>query len=384
MKECDEDFGDELARDVGRKGKRAAQQQQQQNNKVAIGASAARASLTRIWLIVGLAVLGYVLLRKSLPDRSGLVSRPRPPRQGGFAARVRDFIQPPAPRPPQVAAVPQAPPVRHDDGEDAASRLRLANKLKRLGIVVFGSQRCGFTELQAAEFGREGTEAREVYSTIYRECAKVGADASCAGISGFPTTVHLNSATQYPGLQTIAALRRIAEEHEGDEAEATTSAAAAAPSSSSTVEDLVRMEIARALGKSAEPRQVRKEEEEEVSVEVGEPREGTKKEYVRGVAAFAPLNAPNMPGTAPMQLQHQEHFENQAAQGNGPSARMFSREPPRDVARQVIHSFDVLAAEAERDPSAVTFSHVRLPHSTTLTTGEAFDDKRVVHATSPN
>jgi hypothetical protein len=128
--------------------------------------------------------------------------------------------------------------------------------------------------------------------------------------------------------------------------------------------------LAREGEEEAEGKQQQEKKEAAAEAAGGAP---PRKELARGVAAFPPLNVPNLPGTGDMQLEV-NHHEFQTAQGNGPRAVMDDQRPGAGMVDQLVRSFDSAQAQAARDPGASVASAAPLPHSVPLTTGNPLAD----------
>ena len=86
-----------------------------------------------------------------------------------------------------------------------------------------------------------------------------------------------------------------------------------------------------------------------------------------------------MPGTAPFVLRQEQH-DDQTRQGNAPRASSENHNPTPALANQHIAGF--LQEEnhvSTRNVNADSYSVKRFPHSSDITTGEAFADKTVIY-----
>ena len=101
-----------------------------------------------------------------------------------------------------------------------------------------------------------------------------------------------------------------------------------------------------------------------------------RKENVRGVSAYAPLNVVDMPGSSVMNLDLQ-HSDFQNRQGNEARASFENHEPNRELARQMVAQFNQAVDHAVLDPNASSFSQTRYPQGTPITTGDPLVDKRI-------
>jgi hypothetical protein len=274
------------------------------------------------------------------------------------------------------------------------SLLQLVKDLKDAGFTLHGQTRCRWTKVQRDLFGDRDAEARKALESMYVECLT---NEMCPNIRGYPTWVSGNR--QFGGFQPPNKLRLMAKEMAQEEPRQMLQAApepldANIPDAKHN-EDIPKTltpEMAKEMFHSM-LKDMRANESNSVDaavesnrsgagvaidpgVDKADCKDGVKKENLRGVSAYAPLNVPSMPGTAPMNLNLQ-HADYQNAQGNVPRTAFQNHEPMADVARQVITSFQNLSEHANRDPNAASYSQSRLPHASDITTGEAMADKRV-------
>lgn len=312
--------------------------------------------------------------------------------------------------------------------ETEESLANLAQKLKDVGFTLQGVSHCKWTKIQRDMFGARESNARKILESIYIECR--GEDM-CPGLSGYPTWVRNDR--KWAGFQPPAKLRAMATEMEkldptpmlqgapepldenipdaqhdaeipeqltpemarkmmyqmAKELRAGASAGEIAAVESDRSGAGVSVDTKGGVGVGAEGANgpnLGSATIEEIPEEEGtkKPKNtgGVKKEYARGVSAYAPLNVPDMPGTAPMNLDLQ-HPDFQTMQGNVPRAAQENHAPMAELARQVIQSFNNLSEHAHRDPMAASFSQTRLPHSSDITTGDALTDKRIPAPQNP-
>ena len=346
--------------------------------------------------------------------------------RSGDSNIVRDS----GPGPSAAGVVPRHPGVANQmpdfglEQETDESLARLAQKLKDTGFTMQGVSHCKWTKIQREMFGSREAKARKILESIYIECR--GEDM-CPGLSGYPSWVRGDR--KWAGFQPPAKLRAMATEME--KLDPTPMLQGAPEPISENIPDAkhnaeipeqltpemakdMMYQMAKDLRAGASAGEVAAIESDRsgagVSVSTkggvgvgaettsssatgtnlgqvapagalgGETKkpcdEGIKKEYARGVSAYAPLNVPDMPGTAPMNLDLQ-HADFQNRQGNVPRAAQDNHAPMAELARQVIQSFNNLSEHARRDPMASSFSQTRLPHSSDITTGDALADKRL-------
>jgi hypothetical protein len=112
--------------------------------------------------------------------------------------------------------------------------------------------------------------------------------------------------------------------------------------------------------------------------ETGGNAPGSRKENVRGVSNFPPLNVPDMPGTEAFVLDLQ-HSDDQTRQGRVPRATGESHAPSAQLAEQLVRSFDHARQHNEtRLEQGETVANAKYPHAADITTGEPFDDNTIV------
>ena len=294
--------------------------------------------------------------------------------------------------------------------------MKLAERLKKAGFTLQGVSHCKWTKIQREMFGAREAEARKVLESIYIECR--GEDM-CPGLRGYPTWVRGDR--KFGGFQPPDKLRAIVAEMEKIDEKPMLQGAAEPLSENipdakhdAPIPQQLTPEMARDMmyqmlkevksGESSGEVAAVESDRSGAGVSVdtkggvglgaaasadgsegkteGGCVDGVKKEYARGVSAYAPLNVPDMPGTAPMNLDLQ-HSDFQNMQGNVPRAVFSNHEPMAELARQVIQSFNNLSEHARRDPEAAAFSQTRLPHSSDITTGDPLADKRIPFRQQP-
>lgn len=299
-----------------------------------------------------------------------------------------------------------------DPTEDADSMLQLATALRDAGVKLKGVSQCRYTQYQREAFGGHDSPARKVLESIYTECRTRD---QCAGIRGYPTWTL--SDKQWPGNRSLAALRevlaearmlnpqpmlqgpsepRIEEIPDAQHNEVTGDAelteadiqmflarlkkdaagnkfADAIAALQSSKNAVTHTDVQKALVSGATPAPGGSA----AASSAGFPPDEPKKENVRGVANYPPLNVMDMPGTQPFVLQ-QEHHEDQTRQGNVPRLSMELPKPTAEVAQLHVETFVPENTHVlTRDPNGSQFSKKRYPHSADITTGEGLSDKVV-------
>lgn len=291
--------------------------------------------------------------------------------------------------------------------ETEEDMVRLVQDLKDAGFTLHGQSKCRWTIVQRDMFGDRSSKARKLLESIYVECVT---HEMCPNIRAYPSWVSGNRT--FSGFQPPSKLRLMAKEmkqeqprqmlqmapepldsnipdakHNEDIPTTMTPDMAKAmfyqmmkdvkhneSNSEVAAVESDRSGAGIAINTAGPPDNTTKDttEKEDGDDCVG----GVKKENARGVSAYAPLNVPDMPGTAPMNLDLQ-HSDFQNRQGNVPRAALENHEPMAEVARQVVTSFQNLREHANRDPNASAISQTRYPHAADITTGETMADKRV-------
>ncbi len=316
--------------------------------------------------------------------------------------------------------------------ENSDSLLKLAIGLRDSGMKLKGVSQCRYTQIQREAFGGRDSEARRVIESIYTECRSRD---MCPNIRGYPTWTL--SDRQWPGNRSANALRAMLEEAKttnlkpmlqgpsepiiemvpdaqhaeqtGDE-ELSPEAAVALLNQIKTKDEsddygdaIAEVEAGKVANVAASAGVVVPTVVPETKTLGGfdaaatggtmpfvvggfladttttAPPVGVKKENVRGVSNFAPLNVPDMPGTAPFVLRQEQH-DDQTRQGNAPRASSENHKATAGVAGQHINGF--LQEEthvATRNINADSYSLKRFPHASDITTGEAFADKTIVY-----
>lgn len=280
------------------------------------------------------------------------------------------------------AAATEDATVIHSDQE----LLGLATRLKANGFKIYGVSQCSWTRKQRNLFGTG--EARKVFESMYTECRS--RDACPANIRGFPTWALGDQS--FPGFQPFEALQSMARDSEvaqpvkmlQQEAEPLeenglekkmppTASGTTAATAATTVTTVT---TAAASGASDEEEKLmvllRRLIKEEIATQPV-----VKVENARGQTVARPLAVPDMPGTAPWNVGPSVAVD-QALQGNPPRSAFQDSRPTVSINEQILAGFDIINRESMRDPKAADFASVRLPQATTITTGDAMKDKRVM------
>lgn len=266
--------------------------------------------------------------------------------------------------------------------------LKLAKDAKNAGLMVMGVTQCGWTRKQREMFGGAGDEARKEFEKIYLECRN---REMCPNVRGYPTWVRGDQ--MFPGFKDVDKIRELIKEvgpmpaqqqvqdsslpNEANIPDAKHAVPSAPLPQDTKAKDNVDVAETRLL-KPNNPTDAQKARiaDMDESEEIIEEEEDVKKEKIRGVSNFPPLNVPDMPGTAPMSISS-SHVANQFQQGNVPRQSLQNRDLVQDLAAQMASTFQQIAYDAQRDPAAAAYSSARLSQSAHLTSGDALDDKRV-------
>ena len=312
--------------------------------------------------------------------------------------------------------------------ENSDSMLKLAIGLRDAGMKLKGVSQCRYTQIQREAFGGRTSEARRVIESIYTECRSRD---MCPNIRGYPTWT-LND-RQWPGNRSANALRAMLTEAQttnlrpmfqgpseptielvpdaqhaeqtGDEELSAETAASllnrikAKEESDDYDSAIAEVEANRIAVINSVESESKKSggveatvsgmgiptvaggfmSDNETTTTTTTPPIGVIKENVRGVSNFAPLNVPDMPGTAPFVLRQEQH-DDQTRQGNAPRASSENNKPTLGVTQQHISAFAHEEAHVStRNINADSYSTKRFPHASDITTGEAFADKTVVY-----
>lgn len=380
-------------------------------------------TLVIILLLIGGIVMLVIHIRKQNEKKEKAEGDIQPPAiWTQLVSNVRSAIGYPEPVP--VSSKPHALQSQSTQmlaTENSDSMLRLALGLKEAGVRLKGVSQCRFTQIQREAFGGRDSEARKVIESIYTECRSRD---MCPNIRGYPTWT-LND-RQWPGNRNANALRAIL-----SEARVTNTRPMLQGPSEPQIEEIPDaqhteqtgdQEIPPVVTAEVEARMAANEEDGAYADAVAElessktakitsetaeskttsggtdpAKEGgaspfgnggfladnevtvkpVKKENVRGVSNFPPLNTPDMPGTAPFVLWQEKH-EDQTRQGNAPRASTENHQPTPSIMKQHLDTFDNEKVHvATRDPNADSYSLKKFPHSADITTGEAFADKTI-------
>ncbi len=263
--------------------------------------------------------------------------------------------------------------------------LKLAKETKKAGLILQGRTECGWSRRQRDMFGKEGTPARDIIDSIYVECRNAGL---CPGAKGYPNWVHGDQ--HYPGYRDHMKLKTlinqvaplpdqpmlqgpsepIVEANIKDRVHTVDSPKRPEVVKSEQVVEKKNTEAILNADLVSKAENVIKEEGEIIEVQ------GAQVENVRGVSSYPPLNPMVMPGTSQWQMK-ESHPENQFRQGNLPRESLANHDPVVDLARQMASTFSQIANDSLRDPNDSAYSRALLPQSATITTGEAFDDRRI-------
>jgi hypothetical protein len=308
-----------------------------------------------------------------------------------------------------------AGPVHH---ESKSAMADIAAAAKAAGLKLQGVSQCKWTQHQREMFGGRDDAARKDIESIYTECRS---REMCPNIKGYPTWLHGDR--HYPGFKSPSALKALIREVENTQtipslqgpsepieenipAAVPSLASAAAPVDPEMMYEMMKRMMEKKEADALATRESNKNQDgggaEGGGASLGEaggagpgvkcadttppvapmaaPMAAQQKENVRGVSFHAPLNVPDMPGTAPFVL-NTSFADDQTRQGNAPRMAADSRLGTPQLAQQVVSTFNQAQThEATRSSAAQVFSQAKLPHSADITTGEAFDDKTVFMA----
>lgn len=256
--------------------------------------------------------------------------------------------------------------------------LKLAKGAKEAGLVVQGVTQCGWTRKQREMFGDASSQARKVFESMYIECRSRD---MCPNVRGYPTWTRGDQ--MFPGFKDVDKIRELIKEvgplpvqqqvrgaAEPNEANIPdvkpTVKSAALPQAVKDVDSANLAEQTLHAGSGSKTGAQDAEEDDEEN----------KKENVRGVSNYPPLNVPDMPGTKPMTI-NKSHVVNQWDQGNIPRQALDNPDPKKEIADQMASTFQQIAYDASRDPGDAAFSAARLPQSSHITSGDPLDDKRI-------
>lgn len=291
----------------------------------------------------------------------------------------------------QIIAQPKegdgAPPPSAASEEEL---LDLAKRLKKHGIKVYGVTPCGWTKRQRDLFGNRESPARKLMETIYTECRS---PSDCPGIMGYPTWKH--GEKSFPGFKTPEDLESMIEEVKASKKEAPAKVHKKRVEVMEVIEEESDGEpVVSNTGVTIEElpeEEENEEEQEEVAPVVVEKKEEPKPvivkkrrvvkkkarvEHARGVSEYAPLAIPDMPGTGVFEPDVSRAQE-QTAQGNIPRQALENNDPVAHIANQFTQSYQQVASDETRSTDTAAVNEAKLPHSATISTGDAFQDKRL-------
>ena len=274
---------------------------------------------------------------------------------------------------------------------------QLAVDIKKAGLIVQGVMQCGWTRKQLDLFGPPGSKARTEFEKVYVECVS---REVCQDVRGFPTWAR--GKLQFPGYRDVDKIRELIAETKNLPVQQQVMGASlpleenipdaqhAVPGPKTANDEKIEADerIQEIIEENEE--QAKKDAEAQTEPEPQEkqvvktPTSGTskkrklapKKENVRGVSAYPPLNVPNMPGAYVMSIDT-SYAENQVLQGNVPRESMENPNPVEALANQMAATFEQIAYDAARDPSAALYSNARMPQSASITTGDPMASKRI-------
>ena len=284
------------------------------------------------------------------------------------------------------------------ENETPESMLKLAKEIEASGLTIHGVTQCGWTRKQREIFGDRTAEARKVFERVYIECTTRD---MCPDIRGYPSWKY--GLQVFPGFKTAAQIRALIkslqstpkqemlhmpsepmEENLPEEK----NAADVAPSN----EELKEKKAVAKKKVAAAKRVVKKstvtiEEIPSDSEEAAEDSDATitekmkgKKEFIRGVSDYPPLNVPNMPGTAPMALAANNgpsHAGDQFIQGNRAPLSVSNPLPTPELSQQMAQSMEAVARDQQRSMTDSQFTKAMYPHSSTITVGDPLADKKI-------
>lgn len=263
--------------------------------------------------------------------------------------------------------------------------LKLVKDAKDAGLMVMGVTQCGWTRKQREMFGKGDSAARKEFEKIYIECRD---RSMCPNIKGYPSWARGDKI--FPGFKDVAKIRELikevgplpAQQQVRDSSlpnEANIpDAKHAVPSAPlpQAVKAADQADVAETkLVQPNNPTEARAQLEEEKQAEEEEEEE-VKKENVRGVSNFPPLNVPDMPGTAPFAISNSMP-QNQFQQGNLPRQSLANRDAVKDLAAQMASTFEQIAYDASRNPNSASYGNAQLSQSANITQGDPLDDKRI-------
>ena len=263
--------------------------------------------------------------------------------------------------------------------------LQLVKDARNAGLMVMGVTQCGWTRKQREMFGKGDSQARKEFEKMYIECRD---RSMCPNIRGYPSWARGDKI--FPGFKDVTKIRELIKEvgplpaqqqvrdsslpNEANIPDAKHAVPSAAlPQEIKAKDDADVAETQ--LVKPNNPTEARQQLADEQKAEE-EEEEDVKKENVRGVSNFPPLNVPDMPGTAPFAISNSMP-QNQFQQGNLPRQSLANRDAVKDLAAQMASTFEQIAHDASRNPGSASFGTAQLSQSANLTSGDPLDDKRI-------
>ena len=262
--------------------------------------------------------------------------------------------------------------------------LKLAKDAKDAGLVVQGVTQCGWTRKQREMFGDASSQARKAFESIYVECRS---REMCPNVRGYPTWSRGDQ--MFPGFKDVDKIRELIKEvgplpvqqqvrgasepNEANIPDVKPTVKSAPLPQEIKAEDDVNLAEQTLHGGSGSKTGDKVEDQD---AEEQKDDKETKKENVRGVSNYPPLNVPDMPGTKPMTIDN-SHVKNQWNQGNIPRQALDNPDLKKQIAEQMASTFQQIAYDASRDPADAAYSAARLPQSARISTGDALDDKRI-------
>ena len=297
-----------------------------------------------------------------------------------------------------------APSTTAAPGISEQELFQLAVDARNAGLIVQGVMQCGWTRKQLDLFGPPGSRTRTEFEKIYVECIT---REVCEDVRGFPTWAR--GKLQFPGYRDVDKIRELIAETKNIPVQQQVMAASlpleenipdakhAVPGPKTANDEKIEAdERIQIIEEEAKAEAEAKAAAIEAAIEATETQTGEKqslskaetetvpekkrklrkKENVRGVSAYPPLNVPNMPGTYVMSIDT-SYPENQVLQGNIPRESMENPNPVQALANQMAATFEQIAYDAARDPGAALYSNARMPQSASITTGDPMASKRI-------
>lgn len=278
-------------------------------------------------------------------------------------------------------------PVEKPEQLSEAELLKLVKEAKDAGLMVMGVTQCGWTRRQREMFGKGNSEARREFEKMYIECRD---RTMCPNIKGYPSWARGEQI--FPGFKDVAKIRELIKEvgplppqqqvrdsslpNEANIPNAKHAVPSAPLPQAVKARDMADVAETKLVQPNDPTESIQKLEDEREAEESIEEDIIVKKEHVRGVSNFPPLNVPDMPGTAPFTIGNSMPM-NQFQQGNVPRQSLQNRDPVKDLAAQMASTFEQIAYDASRNPRSSAYATARLPEASQITTGDSMDDKRI-------